>query len=129
MTTIRAHLPYRRCLASAYDGNGFALHVLECGHSVVRRADSACQGDGKHHHHCDQCPHLPFLKDSLAARLAAARAAAGMTQQQVADAASMRLSVYQRLEQGSARKPQLATVVKLARALGVKLDKLAEGMT
>jgi transcriptional regulator with XRE-family HTH domain len=54
------------------------------------------------------------------------RHAAGMTQQQLAVAAKLSISVVTQLEQGAKEDPRLSTVVALAGALGVTVDELLE---
>ena len=63
--------------------------------------------------------------DTLAARLKAARAAAGLSQPQLAERAGVPLPTVRSLEQGQRTKVWLETAAKLARALGVSLDDLA----
>ena len=58
----------------------------------------------------------------LVADLAAARAAAGMTQQDVADRMSSTKSVVSRLESGVRTRPTLTTIGKYARAVGAIIE-------
>jgi transcriptional regulator with XRE-family HTH domain len=63
-------------------------------------------------------------RTGLAARLKSLRDKAGMTQQQVATAAGLSMSLITQLEQGSKSDPRLSTLRALAGALGVSLDEL-----
>ena len=58
-------------------------------------------------------------------RIKALREAAGMSQQALAVAAGLSVSVVSQLEQGTKRDPRLSTVQALARALGVDIRELA----
>jgi transcriptional regulator with XRE-family HTH domain len=58
----------------------------------------------------------------LVADLAAARAAAGMTQQDVADRMSSTKTVVSRLESGVRTRPTLTTIEKYARAVGAIIE-------
>ena len=58
----------------------------------------------------------------LVADLAAARAAAGMTQQDVADRMSSTKGVVSRLESGVRTRPTLTTIGKYARAVGAIIE-------
>ena len=58
----------------------------------------------------------------LVVDLVAARAAAGMTQQDVADRMESTKSVVSRLESGVRTRPTLATVEKYARAVGATIE-------
>jgi transcriptional regulator with XRE-family HTH domain len=53
------------------------------------------------------------------------RQANGLTQQQLAGAAGLSLSLIAALEQGTADDPKLSTAKAIARVLGVGLDELA----
>lgn len=55
------------------------------------------------------------------------RAAAGMTQQGLATAAALSVSVVSQIEQGTNRDPRMTTLVALAGALGVSVDVLVSG--
>jgi transcriptional regulator with XRE-family HTH domain len=55
------------------------------------------------------------------------RAAAGMTQQSLAIAAALSVSVVSQIEQGTNSDPRMTTLVALARALGVTVDALISG--
>lgn len=52
------------------------------------------------------------------------RIAAGMSQQALAMAAGLSMSVVAQLEQGYRDDPRISTVAALARALGVAIDEL-----
>jgi transcriptional regulator with XRE-family HTH domain len=58
-------------------------------------------------------------------RLKELRAAAGLTQQQLAVAAGLSVSAVTQIEAGKIPDPRVGTLRKLARALGVTLDDLA----
>lgn len=55
------------------------------------------------------------------------REAAGITQMDLADRCEMHFTAISRLERGL-RDPRLTTLVKLARALGVAVTDLVEGV-
>lgn len=55
------------------------------------------------------------------------RLAAGLTQQQVSEAAQMEPAEISRLERGG-RDPQLITIVRVARGLGVTASDLLTGV-
>jgi transcriptional regulator with XRE-family HTH domain len=63
---------------------------------------------------------------ALAARLKALRAAAGLTQQRLAEKAGLHISVVTKLEYGLTPNPMWETVCALADALGCKLDDLRD---
>jgi transcriptional regulator with XRE-family HTH domain len=63
--------------------------------------------------------------DTFAARLRAARMKAGLTQQQLAQAAGLSLGHVASWEAGRTRNPTLAALVALGSALGCSLDQLA----
>jgi len=65
----------------------------------------------------------------LAARVKQLRAAAGLSQQSLAVAAGLSVSLVSHLEQGSRSDPRISTTTALARALGVTLDDLMVGTT
>jgi transcriptional regulator with XRE-family HTH domain len=52
------------------------------------------------------------------------RAAAGMTQQDLAVAAGLSTSVVSQIEQGTNADPRMNTLAALAKALGVSVDEL-----
>ena len=58
-------------------------------------------------------------------RLKDARAASGMSQQELAVASGVALSTVSQLEQGRMGNPRLDTMRALAKALGIGLDELA----
>jgi transcriptional regulator with XRE-family HTH domain len=60
----------------------------------------------------------------FAARLLSLRKAAHMTQQQLATAAGLSISLIHQFEQGSKHDPRLSTLRALAGALGVGLEEL-----
>lgn len=60
----------------------------------------------------------------LAARLKELRVAAGMSQQSLAVAAGLSVSLVSQIEQGSRSDPRISTTTALAKALGVTLDEL-----
>ena len=64
---------------------------------------------------------------TFGARLKALREQRGLTQAKLAEAAGISLGAVRNYEQGL-REPSLAAGVKLARALGIRLDVLAEGV-
>jgi transcriptional regulator with XRE-family HTH domain len=60
----------------------------------------------------------------LAQRMRELRDRAGISQQALAMAAGLSISVVAQIEQGQRPDPRLSTAVALARALGVALDEL-----
>jgi putative transcriptional regulator len=64
---------------------------------------------------------------AFADRLKAARERAGLTQAALAEAAGMPVATVYQIEQGRRVKVWLETARKLAAALGVTLDQLANG--
>jgi transcriptional regulator with XRE-family HTH domain len=66
-------------------------------------------------------------KDQFARNLVAARAHRGLSQEELADRAGMHRTAVSLLERRG-RDPQLETIVKLARALGVKPAALLDGI-
>src|SRR5262245_36077935 len=58
-------------------------------------------------------------------RVKALREAAGLSQQALANAAGLSISVISQLEQGTKTDPRLSTMQALARALGVEVCDLA----
>jgi transcriptional regulator with XRE-family HTH domain len=64
---------------------------------------------------------------SLVRRIRELREAAGMTQQALAVAAGVSISVVTKLEQGQNEDPRVSTLQALARALGVKVDDMLAG--
>ena len=63
----------------------------------------------------------------LAARIKELRVAAGMSQQSLAVAAGLSVSLVSQIEQGSRSDPRISTTAALAKALGVSLDDLMTG--
>jgi transcriptional regulator with XRE-family HTH domain len=63
----------------------------------------------------------------IARHLRELRGAAGLSQQALAVAAGLSLSVVAQIEQGTKADPRISTVVALARALGVNVDRLTAG--
>jgi transcriptional regulator with XRE-family HTH domain len=60
----------------------------------------------------------------LARRVRQLREAAGLSQQALATAAGLSISVVTHLEQGKKADPRISTVAALAGALGVTVDRL-----
>jgi transcriptional regulator with XRE-family HTH domain len=58
-------------------------------------------------------------------RLKALRAKAGLSQEALAHQAGVSGSLIRKIEQGMSPDPRMSTLVKLAAALGVTVDKLA----
>ncbi|VTR90799.1 dna-binding protein : : HTH_31 [Gemmata massiliana] len=69
------------------------------------------------------------LSKNIAYRLQTLRAAAGLSQQQVADQADLSLSLITKMEQGRKADPRASTILALAGALGVKPGQLIEDLT
>jgi transcriptional regulator with XRE-family HTH domain len=63
----------------------------------------------------------------LAQQLRALRRTAGFSQQALAVAAGLSLTVVAQLEQGVGTDPRLSTVLALTRALGVTISELLPG--
>lgn len=61
----------------------------------------------------------------FAANVKRARKAAGMTQEQVADASGIHVTEVSRIERGL-RDPRISTVLKLADALGAPASQLVD---
>jgi transcriptional regulator with XRE-family HTH domain len=68
---------------------------------------------------------MPMAAEMVGDRLRALRDAAGLTQQQLATAAKLSISVVAQIEQGKTDDPRLSTLRALAKVLGVSLDELA----
>jgi transcriptional regulator with XRE-family HTH domain len=64
---------------------------------------------------------------ALGRRLRGLREAQGLSQQALAGAAGLSISVVTQLEQGLKGDPRLSTAAALARALGVTVDDLLAG--
>ena len=62
---------------------------------------------------------------SFSQRVRSLRTAAGLTQQQLATAAGLSVSLVAQIEQGTTGDPKLSTATALADALSVSLDVLA----
>ena len=71
-------------------------------------------------------PEMRVARDSIAARLKAARKSQGLTQEQAAAAAEMDVRGWQRLETGKAENPTLLSLLDASRALGLSLAELVE---
>ncbi len=63
----------------------------------------------------------------IARRLKKLRATAGMSQQSLAVAAGLSVSLVSQIERGSRSDPRISTTTALAKALGVTLDELVVG--
>lgn len=63
----------------------------------------------------------------IARRLKELRATAGMSQQSLAVAAGLSVSLVSQIERGSRSDPRISTTAALAKALGVTLDDLVVG--
>ncbi len=61
---------------------------------------------------------------AIGERIRELRTAAGMSQQALAMAAGLSMSVVSQLEQGYRDDPRISTVAAIARALGVTIDEL-----
>jgi transcriptional regulator with XRE-family HTH domain len=70
---------------------------------------------------------MPEALQTFAANLRHARAAAGMTQEALAQAADLNVTSLARIERGE-RSPGIEIVAKLAQALGVSAAVLFEGI-
>ena len=66
---------------------------------------------------------------NLARRVRDIRESKAMTQQQLAVAAGLSLSLVSAIEQGTRGDPKMSTVAALARALGVDVAELFRGPT
>jgi transcriptional regulator with XRE-family HTH domain len=64
--------------------------------------------------------------DAFAANVRAARDAAGLTQEQVADASGIHATEVSRIERGL-RDPRVSTMLRLAGALRVPASRLIDG--
>jgi DNA-binding XRE family transcriptional regulator len=64
----------------------------------------------------------------LGRRLKELRTTAGMSQQSLAVAAGLSVSLVSQIERGSRSDPRISTTAALARALGVTLDQLVVGV-
>ena len=61
----------------------------------------------------------------ISRRLKELREAAGMSQQALAGAAGLSISVVSQIEQGTKADPRLSTLQALSKALGVGIERLA----
>jgi transcriptional regulator with XRE-family HTH domain len=68
------------------------------------------------------------VRERFAVNLKAARKGAGVSQQWLADRCSLHRTEISLLERAR-REPRLGTLMKLASALGVSVDRLAAGMS
>jgi transcriptional regulator with XRE-family HTH domain len=66
-------------------------------------------------------------RDRFAANLRRARAAAGISQEELADRCELHRTEVSLLERGG-REPRLGTLIKLATALGTNAESLCEGI-
>jgi transcriptional regulator with XRE-family HTH domain len=66
-------------------------------------------------------------RDRFAANLRRARAAAGISQEELADRCELHRTEVSLLERGG-REPRLGTLIKLATALGTNAEALCEGI-
>lgn len=65
-------------------------------------------------------------EEALAKKLQEARQAAGLTQQQLCQKASLSYSTLAKIERGAIKSPSIFTVASIANATGVSLDQLME---
>lgn len=68
------------------------------------------------------------LSKQIAYRLQTLRAAAGLSQQEVAEKAELSLSLVAKMEQGRKADPRASTLIALAAALGVRPGQLIEDL-
>ena len=68
------------------------------------------------------------LSKQIAYRLQTLRAAAGLSQQEVAERAELSLSLVAKMEQGRKADPRASTLLALAAALGVRPGQLIEDL-
>ena len=73
---------------------------------------------------------MPMVAEppGVGSRIRELREAAGMTQHALAVAAGLHVSIVTQLEQGTATDPRLSTLLKLANALGVGVERLTAGL-
>lgn len=69
------------------------------------------------------------LSKNIAYRLQTLRAAAGLSQQEVADRADLSLSLVTKMEQGRKADPRASTILALSGALSVRPGQLIEDLT
>jgi transcriptional regulator with XRE-family HTH domain len=67
-------------------------------------------------------------RSPLGERLKKLRDGTGLSQQELADKAGVTLSVLTAIEQGLTPDPRVGTLLALAGALGVDMNRLTEGM-
>jgi DNA-binding XRE family transcriptional regulator len=110
------HAPATRTLGLDFHGHAPVIHaqdrtrLLSRGDQIARRAGWSAVDLA-----------------ALSRNVKAARDAAGLTQDQAADAADMQSAVYSRIERGEV-DPRLSSLVKIAKALGVDLADLLRGV-
>jgi transcriptional regulator with XRE-family HTH domain len=75
----------------------------------------------------DADPGAATRRALLAKNVKAARAAAGLTQEDAAHIARMQTAVYSRIERGET-DPYFSTVVRVAQALNIPLIELVDGL-
>jgi transcriptional regulator with XRE-family HTH domain len=68
------------------------------------------------------------LQKKIAYRLRTLREAAGLSQQDVAERADLRLSLIAKMEQGRKADPRASTLLAIAGALGVRAGQLIEDL-
>ncbi len=64
--------------------------------------------------------------DTIGERIRAARKAAGLTQEDLAHRAGVRLNAIARLERGESRDPHYSTLLGIAHAVGVPIEVLVK---
>ncbi|MCA1712767.1 MAG: helix-turn-helix domain-containing protein [Actinobacteria bacterium] len=74
-------------------------------------------------------PDWTAYRTAVGDRLRAARLRANLTQEELAEKASVSRNVVQRLERGDPQSPRLGALYLLARAVGVPLGELVAGPT
>lgn len=65
-------------------------------------------------------------QNSLGDRIKAAREARGLRQDQSAELAGLSQAYWSRVETGDKKDPRVSTIVKIAKALGVRVSTLIE---
>jgi transcriptional regulator with XRE-family HTH domain len=75
----------------------------------------------------DADPGAAVRRELLANRVRAARAEAGLTQEEAAHRAGMQTAVYSRIERAEV-DPHISTVSKIAQALGAPVTELVVGL-
>jgi transcriptional regulator with XRE-family HTH domain len=71
---------------------------------------------------------VPSKQTAFGANLFSCRQRARLSQADLAKCASLSVGIVQALEQGVRRDPRLSTVLRLARALDVPINRLAESV-